>query len=207
MDEKIAELEALLFVHGEPLALTKIAKVLGTDEASARALLAEYEKRLANTDRGLGLVVSDDRVQLTTKPMFSHIVESFIKAELSEELSPASLEALAIVGYFGPISRARIDYQRGVNSQFILRSLLLRGLVERSPDPHRPNAYLYSPSFELLRHLGIGKQGDLPDYAKFRSLLERFEASEGTGETALGTAELAVGATEQHIEETPSTPA
>ncbi|MEY4731740.1 MAG: hypothetical protein RL681_686 [Candidatus Parcubacteria bacterium] len=182
MEEKTAELEALLFVHGEPLAFTKIGKLLGTDEAGARGLVAEYEKRLASADRGLSVVTSEDRVQLTTKPVFSRILESFIKAELSEELSPASLETLAIVGYFGPISRARIDYQRGVNSQFILRSLLLRGLVERSPDPHRPNAYLYSPSFEMLKYIGVQQQSDLPEYAKFRSLLERFEASEGTGE-------------------------
>jgi segregation and condensation protein B len=188
MDDKIAELEALLFVHGEPLPFVKITKLLGMDDASIRALLGEYEKRLAASDRGLGLVMSEDRVQLTTKPVFARIVESFIKAELAEELSPASLEALAIVGYFGPISRARIDYQRGVNSQFILRSLLLRGLVERSPDPHRPNAYLYAPSFELLKHLGVSRQSDLPEYAKFHSLLERFEASEGTGDVAVPVA-------------------
>ena len=190
MNDKIAELEALLFVHGEPLAFAKIAKLLGTDDAGARALVAEYEKRLTGADRGLGIVSSDDRVQLTTKPAFSRILESFVKAELSEDLSPASLETLAIVGYFGPISRARIDYQRGVNSQFILRSLLLRGLVERFPDPHRPNAYLYSPSFEMLKYLGFQKQSDLPDYEKFHALLQRFEASEGTGESAAMSADV-----------------
>ncbi len=199
MEEKIAELEALLFVHGEPLAFAKIAKLLGTDDSGARGLVAEYEKRLIGADRGLGIVSSDDRVQLTTKPVFSRILESFVKAELSEDLSPASLETLAIVGYFGPISRARIDYQRGVNSQFILRSLLLRGLVERSPDPHRPNAYLYSPSFETLKYLGVQKQSDLPDHAKFRSLLERFEASEGTGEPAVLPADTA-GVSEEPTE-------
>ena len=174
-DEKIAELEALLFIHGEPIPLKKIAGRRDSAEDDVRALVAAYTERLAAADRGLGLVTLNDRVQLATKPQFSKILEAFVKAELSEELSPASLETLAVIAYFGPIPRARIDYQRGVNSTFILRSLLLRGLVERYPDPVHPNSFVYTPSFEALKWMGVGKQAELPDYDKFRTLLERFE--------------------------------
>ena len=85
-------------------------------------------------------------------------------------LTPASLETLAIIAYLGPCNRALIEYVRGVNSTFILRSLMIRGLVERKPDPKRMNTFLYQVSFDFLRHMGLTRQGDLPDYEKYRKL-------------------------------------
>jgi segregation and condensation protein B len=175
--QHIASLEALLFIHGEPITFAKIGRVLGCNEEEVPELLRALAESLSAADRGLALVVDSGKAQLVTKPAFGKILEEFIKDELSEELTPASLETLAIVAYGGPLSRARIDYHRGVNSSFILRSLLLRGLVDRIPDPRRANAYLYEPSFGFLKHLGVARRDDLPDYAKFRDLLERFESS------------------------------
>ncbi len=179
LDKKIAELEALLFIHGEPLSVKKIAPILELKIEEAKEVVEELKKRLESDERGLALVSDEERVQLTTKPQFGKILEKFIKEELSEDLTPASLEALAIVVYFAPISRSRLEYLRGVNSIFILRSLLLRGLVERYPDPARPNAFLYKPTFDLLKHLGLKNREELPEFGKFQDLLKRFESSGG----------------------------
>src|SRR5512140_1628561 len=176
-DEQMAGLEALLFIHGEPLSLDKIATLMKLDREQTAGLVAEYEKKLAGADRGLAVVSSHDRIQLVTKPSFGNLIETFVKAELSEDLTRASLETLAIIAYFGPSSRMRIDYQRGVNSQFILRSLLLRGLVDRYPDPRHMNSYLYIPSFDMLKFIGVSKQAELPNYEKFQALLARFETA------------------------------
>ncbi|MBI4087496.1 MAG: SMC-Scp complex subunit ScpB [Candidatus Liptonbacteria bacterium] len=176
--EKLAELEALLFIHGEPLALKKIRSLLDVKPEELDSLIAELKKCLETENRGLALVEDGEKIQLVTKPKFGKILESFIKEELSEDLTPASLEAMALITYFGPISRSRLDYLRGVNSTFILRSLLLRGLVERFPDPERQNAFLYRPTFDLLRHLGLEKKEDLPDFEKFQSLIKAFEAQQ-----------------------------
>ena len=174
-EEKLAELEALLFIHGEPLARANAEKILGITKEELDILVAEIESRLGSSDRGLLLVSDDKRVQLATKPAFAAILETFIKEELSEDLTPASLEALSLIAYLGPLSRSRLEYIRGVNSIFILRNLLMRGLIERFADPERPQGFLYKPSFECLRHLGVAKQEDLPEYEKFRSLLSSFE--------------------------------
>ncbi len=174
--EQLAALEALLFVHGEPLSFTKIGKILEIEEDAARGLAKTLEERLANEERGLMLVFGGERVQLATKPAFAKIVEGFVKAELAEELTPASLETLAIIAYFGPVTKAQIDYQRGVNSAFILRSLMIRGLILRATDPAHPASYVYRPSFPLLTHLGLARQDDLPDYENYRQLLTKFEA-------------------------------
>ena len=176
LDEKTAELEALLFIYGEPLQIKKIGSILELKDGETRAVLEEFKRRLGSGGRGLTLIFDEDRVQLATKPEFGKILEKFIKDELSEDLTAASLEALAIVAYFAPISRSRLEYLRGVNSVFILRSLLLRGLIERYPDPARPNAFLYKPTFDLLKHLGLKSREGLPEFVKFQDLLKRFEA-------------------------------
>ncbi len=174
----IARLEALLFIHGEPVPFKKIAEVLSVSQEQVQGLVQELENRLNAEDRGLTLVMSEEKVQLVTKAEFSDIIQSFVKSELSEELSPASLETLAIIAYFGPISRSRIDYQRGVNSSFILRSLLLRGLIERSSDPAHQNSYLYTPTLDMLKYVGVHKQAELPSFEQFSSLLKKFESED-----------------------------
>ena len=99
-----------------------------------------------------------------------------MKEEISEDLTPASLEALSIIAYLGPISRARLEYLRGVNSIVILRSLMIRGLVERFPDPAHPASFMYRGTFDLMKHLGIKEKEGVPDYEKFQELLKVFDA-------------------------------
>lgn len=182
-DKKLASFEALLFIHGEPLSYKKIESVLGLKKGEAEQLAAEFKKNIEGSERGLQLVSDKEKVQLATKPEFNKIVEDFVKDELTEDLSPASLEALAIVAYLGPISRAKLEYLRGVNSIVILRSLMIRGLIERLSDPEHPSGFLYKPTFELMKHLGLAEEKDMPEYEKFQELLKVFEV-QNAAETA-----------------------
>lgn len=175
LDQKIAQLEALLFLNGEPLSHARIATTLGVEIAECESLIAELENRLDDGARGLHLVSDKDKIQLATKPEFGNILEDFVKEELTEELSPASLESLAIIAYLGPISRARIEYLRGVNSSVILRSLQLRGLIERLPDPEHASSFLYRTTFEFMRHIGVNANDQMLEYAKFKDLVKVFE--------------------------------
>lgn len=170
-----ARLEALLFVRGEPIGLGAIVKVLEISEEDLGAAVSGLREKLSADDRGLMIVEDGEKIQLATKPQFGSLLERFVKEEIAEDLTPASVEALSIVSYLGPISRSRIEYVRGVNSSFTLRNLMIRGLIERSPDPSSPSGYVYQASFDLLRHLGVEKKEDLPDFQKFRALLAQFE--------------------------------
>lgn len=176
LEKNIAALEALLFIHGEPITHKKIAAVLGVTAEDVAALVDELRRRLADPARGLEIISDREKVQLATKPEWNPILEGFMKEELTEDLSPASLETLSIVAYLGPISRPRIEYLRGVNSSVILRSLMIRGLVERSPDPEHASSFLYRLTFDALKHLGIRQKEDLPDFEKFQELLRVFDA-------------------------------
>lgn len=181
----VAGIEALLFIYGEPMDLKRMAAVLGVDSATVEATLGELATSLQGDGRGLTLVAHGGRYQLTTKPQFSKLFETIVKEEFSEGLSPASLEALTIITYAGPITRADLDYVRGVNSSFIVRALMIRGLIERVTDEKRGNAYLYGPTFDLLKMLGVGKVSELPDYEHFSVILKKTTTpEEQSAETA-----------------------
>jgi segregation and condensation protein B len=182
MKSSRASLEALLFIHGEPLSYKKIQSVLGIEKEELETLINELKTDLESDARGLQLVSDREKIQLATKPEFNGILESFMKEEISEDLSPASLEALSIVAYLGPISRARLEYLRGVNSIVILRSLMIRGLVERFPDPEHPASFLYRGTFDLMKHLGIKEKEGLPDFEKFQELLKVFDQPQPAAE-------------------------
>jgi segregation and condensation protein B len=180
-EKNLAALEALLFINGEPITYKKVAAVLSIGEAEAKTLAGELKDCLKDPGRGLELISDREKIQLATKPEWNTILESFIKEELTEDLTPASLEALSIIAYLGPLSRARIEYLRGVNSSVILRSLMIRGLIERSEDPERPSGFLYRLTFDAMKHLGVQQKEDLPDFSKFQELLKVFDpASEET---------------------------
>lgn len=171
--DKIRALEATLFIYGEPVDLKKIQELLKVTSNEAEELVKGLREAL--TGRGLCLVEHDGALQIVTHPDFAKMLESIVKDEFARELTPASLESLGIVAYAGPISRSRIDYIRGVNSSYILRNLLIRGLIDRKLDPKRSSAYLYSVSFDLLRHLGLGGINELPQFEEYHNLVKNAE--------------------------------
>ena len=153
--KKIAELEALLFTYGEPIQLKKVAELLDVPPDECGALVGAYEESLYGGD--------------------SAVLQKIIREEFKEELTPAALEALSLISYLGPIPRATVDYIRGVNSSFTIRNLLMRGLVERNQDPERKHAYEYKITMDFLKHIGIARVSDLPEYEKFNALLSKYD--------------------------------
>ncbi len=175
--KKVAALEGLLFIHGEPLAFSRIEKLLHLTSAERGEIMEFLKSHFEKEPRGVMLILDKEKVQLVTKPELTPLLQQFVKDELAEDLTPASLETMAIIAYLGPLSRSRIEYVRGVNSLFTLRNLRLRGLIERLPDPEHPREYRYQASFDTLKHLGVSKVDELPEYEKFHALLKNFETS------------------------------
>ena len=174
--EKISAIEALLFFYGEPITLAKVAKVTGFAEKECSALLKTLEEKLAlDAERGLMLLEDNGRFQLSTKPSLSWLTKKLIEGEFKEELTPAALETLSLIAYLGPVPRSTIDYVRGVNSSFILRNLLIRGLVDRELQAGKKNVYEYRASFDFLKHMGLGSVKELPEYEKYQGILKQFE--------------------------------
>jgi segregation and condensation protein B len=180
------KLEALLFWKGEPMAAKKIQAALECTQEEFDLALAALEASLAT--RGLRVMRNGDEVELRTSPEVSAMIEKLTKEELYRDLGKAGLETLTIILYKGPIKRSEIDYIRGVNSSFIIRNLLIRGLIERVTEKEgQGRGFSYKPTIDLLAHLGVAKIEDLPDYAKVKADLEAFSqepAEEGSKEEA-----------------------
>ncbi|MCX6717916.1 MAG: SMC-Scp complex subunit ScpB [Candidatus Taylorbacteria bacterium] len=73
------------------------------------------------------------------------------------------------------MSRAEIDYIRGVQSTFILRNLMIRGLVEKITNPKDQRSFLYKPTFELLSYMGITKIEDMPEFKEAKAEIENYK--------------------------------
>ena len=178
-------IEAILLFKNEPVSIIELSKILEVSKeeiATAINLLIEFYK-----DRGLTLISLNEKVSFGTNKESSQIIEKIQKEELSRDLGRAGLETLSIILYKGPISRREIDYIRGVNSGFIVRNLLIRGLIEKSESSAGERSYSYSPTIELLRLLGLSSIKDLPEFDISFIKLEEFAKTEGKGEDTEAT--------------------
>lgn len=157
-------LEALLFVAGKPFRAKDFAKILElglTDVKTALDTLVLEKK-----DAGIILLENNGEYQLSTNSACSTQVKNFLNSELREKLTDATVEVLAIIAYRQPISKAEIEAIRGVNSQYSLRSLLMRGLIEKITNPQDGRSFLYQTTTELLMHMGMASVSELPEFAK-----------------------------------------
>jgi len=156
--------ESLLFLSGEPLKISKIAKICEVSQLETENAIKMLQGEYASSKRGIILIQKENEVQLSTNPENFSFINQLVKSEIQEGLSRAALETLSIVAYKEPISRAEIESIRGVNCSFTLRSLMMRGLLERIDNPKDGRGYLYKISFEFMKKLGIESVDKLPDY-------------------------------------------
>lgn len=163
------KIESILFWKGEPMELARLASIFKVELADIQNALGSLRVSLAN--RGVVLIEEGNAVMLGTHPDMSNVIEELQKEELNKDLSKASLETLSIILYRNGATRGEVDYIRGVNSNFTLRALSVRGLIERIEDPEDKRKYIWKPTFELLQFMGISRIEDLPEYEKVNTNL------------------------------------
>ncbi|HVM30492.1 MAG TPA: SMC-Scp complex subunit ScpB [Candidatus Limnocylindrales bacterium] len=156
----VVELEALLFVAERPLSRREIGRLAGVDSATVDERLGDLE--VALRERGVRLVAVGERVELATAPEAGALIARYVGAD-GLRLSPAALETLAIVAYRQPVTRSAVERIRGVDSDYVLRSLLHRRLIVeqgRADTVGRP--ILYGTGFEFMERFGLASLDELP---------------------------------------------
>jgi segregation and condensation protein B len=161
-----ARIEALLLFRGGAIRVSEIAKSLEETAETILDALAALKDELS--DRGVSLVEEGDRVALTTSRDAAEVIEKLRRDELEGSVGKAGLETLAVIVYQGPVTRAEIEYVRGVNVSTMLRSLMIRGLIERVDNPKDKRSFLYRATTELPAFLGVATLSDLPGYERVR---------------------------------------
>lgn len=153
--------EALLFVADGPVELDNLAAALDVTVEEVEQAIARLRER--EEQRGLRLQMVGRRVQMVTMPEAADAVEAFLGIGMGGKLSSAALETLAIIAYRQPITRARINAIRGVESDGVIRTLVAKGLVDKVgvlEQVGRP--VLYGTTFEFLEYFGIDSLDALP---------------------------------------------
>ena len=162
------KIEAILFALGEPVTLHELVGLTKEGKEKIEEGIAALRTSLEN--RGIVLIESHQGYTLGSHPEASSMLDTIRKDELGKDLSKASLETLSIILYYNGATRSDIDFIRGVNSNFILRNLVMRGLIERTEYAEDSRKSFYVPTLDLMNHLGVSKISDLPDFESIHKM-------------------------------------
>ena len=162
-----ASLEAILLVADEPVSEVVLAQVLERPRGEVAEGLRELAASYPGEDRGFDLREVAGGWRFYTREDCAPLVERFVRDGQEVRLTQAALETLAVVAYRQPVSRARVSAVRGVNCDGVIRTLVLRGLVEDAGTDQETGAILYRTTAYFLERLGMASLADLPDLAPF----------------------------------------
>ena len=161
-----AVIEGLLFISGdEGLTLDQLKDILEIDINQLKILIKELYKDYEQENRGIKMELLGNHFKLTTK--HKDYYKKLIKDEENNKLSQAALETLSIIAYNEPITRLDVDEIRGVSSAFVIRKLILKGLIEekgKADIPGKP--ILYGVTSNFLDYFGLGSTKELPEIKK-----------------------------------------
>jgi len=162
-----AALEAILLVADEPVPVVVLAQVLERPRSEVTAQLHDLAEEYTTQGRGFDLREIAGGWRFYTREDCAPLVERFVSDGQEVRLTQAALETLAVVAYRQPVSRARVSAVRGVNCDSVMRTLVLRGLVEEAGTDAETGAILYRTTGYFLERLGLPSLEDLPDLAPF----------------------------------------
>ena len=166
LEKVTAAIEAILYAAGHPVEYSKLSEVLGLSPKDIKNMV-EAMSRDYNSEksgRGVLLLTYPESCQFATKEEFLPYIREALGIKRGGNLSNSTMEALAVVAYNQPVTRAYVDAVRGVDSSYAMTSLIDKGLIEslsRLDAPGRP--MLYTTTEKFLRVFGISSLEDLPE--------------------------------------------
>lgn len=163
-----AKIECLLFVSGEPVLITELARVLCLSKVETLSLLKNMEADYTAQGRGVLPFVTEDTVQLISNRAYIGLVEDLLQPEKTRSVSKSMLETLAVVAYRQPCTRADIEEVRGVRCEYAVSKLTELGLIAevgRKDTLGRPA--LFGTTDTFLRKFGLHSLDELKDFSLF----------------------------------------
>ncbi|MFB9838697.1 SMC-Scp complex subunit ScpB [Actinoallomurus acaciae] len=162
-----AGLEAILLVVDEPVPEVTLAQILERPRDEVAATLRELAAEYAEQGRGFDLREIAGGWRFYTRDVCAPLVERFVRDGQQARLTQAALETLAVIAYRQPVSRARVSAIRGVNSDGVIRTLTVRGLIEEAGHDPEHQAVLYRTTTYFLERLGLNSVDELPELAPY----------------------------------------
>jgi segregation and condensation protein B len=173
MNKIALQIESLLFATAETQSFKGLASRLDVSVEEIKQALLDLEKSLEG--HAMTLVQDGENVSMVTRSEYSELIETIRKESLSKELSKASAETLSTIAYHPGISKTQIEFIRGVNVSYSLRSLSMRGLVEARGGGRSVGYY---PTLQMLEHFGVSKVEELPQFIETTEKIKKLLAQE-----------------------------
>lgn len=179
-------LACMLFVAGDPVPVSELARVLALPAKRVRELLREMEAECRAAGAGVYPLVTEETAQLVSNPAYAADVEALLQPERTRSVSQSLLETLAIIAYRQPVTRGDIETVRGVRCEYAVGQLQKLGLVQTVG--HRDTVgrpALLGTTDAFLRRFGLHSLAELPEYERFAGLADG-EALEDADQSAMG---------------------
>jgi len=160
-------IEAILFAAGEPVEVSRLAMALEADEKDISAAADVLLDELAFNRRGMRILRLENAYQMVSSGEMADYITKALETRKPPKLSSSQLEALTIVAYYQPATKAMVEQIRGVDSSYSIGALLNKKLIEdagRLNVPGRPILYRTTPDF--LRTFGLSSLEELPPIDK-----------------------------------------
>ena len=160
-------IEAILFASGERIEVSRLAAVLETDERDICSAVDALADELAFERRGVRILKLEDGYQMVSSGEMADYVTKALETRKPPKLSASQLEALTIIAYYQPATKAMVEQIRGVDSSYSISALQNKKLIEdagRLNVPGRPILYRTTPDF--LRTFGLSSLEELPEIEK-----------------------------------------
>ncbi|MBI5474713.1 MAG: SMC-Scp complex subunit ScpB [Ignavibacteriae bacterium] len=180
-------IEALLFATDEPLSVREILDILGEFEAgelpqrrineqAVLDIVEQLNKEYEATSRSMHIVKVAGGYQFATLPQYAMWLGKMLREKTKRKLSVSALESLAVIAYKQPVTKPEIESIRGVNADYVIRSLMERNMITivgRAASPGRP--LLYGTTKEFLKHFGLNDLSELPKPREIEELMAEAE--------------------------------
>lgn len=179
-------IESILFASGEPVEIEALADGLGVGKLMVETTLQKMADEYAFAGRGIRIIRLEDSVQMCTAAEYAPYIKHILYTRNQHmRLSPAALEALAIIAYNQPVTRAYIEQIRRVDCTGVLSGLMEKGLIREDGQldvPGRPNLYVVTSEF--LRCFGLSSIEELPELPELASGRQTEEAAPSAAASA-----------------------
>lgn len=175
--------EAILFASGERIELGRLSFALQEDSRDVELAVDQLANQYAYERRGMRIVKLEKGYQMVSSGEMADYVTKALETRKPPKLSASQLEALTIIAYYQPATKAMVEQIRGVDSAYSVAALMNKNLIEeagRLNVPGRPIQYRTTPDF--LRTFGLSSLEELPpiDKIAFGEPVETEPAEEGS---------------------------
>ncbi len=160
-------IEAILFAAGERVETARLSMALETDEKEIIAAVDALADTYAFERRGIRILRLEKGYQMVSSGEMADYVTKALETRKPPKLSSSQLEALTIIAYYQPATKAVVEQIRGVDSSYSISALMNKKLIEeagRLNVPGRPIQYRTTPDF--LRTFGLSSLDELPPIEK-----------------------------------------